>query len=71
MVFGPNGNLYVPAFNSNEIIVFNGLSGNAVKTITDSFYKVTGLAHRKDGTLFAISDNVGFAKPVISEAPFR
>ena len=64
VTFEPDSDRFlVSIWGSASIARYNG-AGNFESTITNGFLKVTGLAHRKDGTLFAISDNVGFAKPV-------
>lgn len=64
VTFEPDSNRFlVSIWGAGTIARYNG-SGVLESTITKSFPKVTGLAHRKDGTLFAISDNAGFARPV-------
>ena len=64
VTFEPDSNQFLVSLWGSSSIARYHESGDFESTITDSFYKVTGLAHRKDGTLFAIADNVGFAKPV-------
>lgn len=64
VTFEPDSNRFlVSIWGSGNIARYSG-SGDFESTITSSFSKVTGLAYRKDGTLFAISDSLGVARPV-------
>ena len=64
VTFEPDSDRFlVSMWGSGSIARYNG-SGDFESSVTNNFPKVTGLAHRNDGTLFAISDSVGTAIPV-------
>ena len=55
MTFGPDGNLYVPAYNGNNIMVFNGSSGALIKTISGQLSNPRVITFEPESSNFLVS----------------